>query len=101
MATGVTLHLPWLSVTLALLAAGLLTGGAFPGVAHLAAADQPRRAAGIAFAADEMGAAAAAVLVGLIALPSVGTTATTLGLAILQAAAVVAALRASRTGDPM
>lgn len=74
---------PLLLVPCLLAAGGGLTGAAFPGVADLAGRGRSRRGAGVAFAADEVGAAAAALLVGIIALPWAGLVATAGGLAVL------------------
>jgi hypothetical protein len=81
-----------------LVVAGILTGAAFPGVALLAGAGERRSGAGRGFAADEAGAALAALLVGLVALPVAGMRATALGLAVVGAAAAVAAAIAVRRG---
>ena len=78
-----------------LLSAGLLTGLAFPGMTNLSDG-ATRHRAGVVFAADEAGAASAALMVGVFAVPWVGLTAIAVGLAILQLAvipAVVVALR--------
>jgi len=79
-----------------LVAGGLLTGAAFPGLAELAARGQTRRGAGIAFAADEAGAAGAAFVIGIVALPWAGLTATAAGLAVLEIAAIPAVIVAVR-----
>lgn len=68
---------------------------AFPGLTALSGR-ATRRAAGIAFAADEAGAAAGALVVGIIAIPWAGLTATALGLAVLSLAAIPAVLVALR-----
>ena len=81
-----------------LVVAGILTGAAFPGVALLAGAGERRSGAGRGFAADEAGAALAALLVGLVALPVAGMRATAFGLAVVGAAAAVAAAIAVRRG---
>jgi hypothetical protein len=94
-AAGIAIELPLVAVPTLLIAGGGLTGSAFPGLA--AFSDQgTRRSAGIAFAADEIGAAAGAVLVGMIAIPWAGITATAVGLAFVSMStipAVVIALR--------
>jgi hypothetical protein len=69
---------------------------AFPGTAHLAGSGDTRRGSALAFAADEAGAAAAALLVGILALPWAGTRATAGGLAVLLAAASVSLMMWSR-----
>jgi spermidine synthase len=80
-----------------LVAGGFLTGAAFPGLADLAARGHTRRGAGIAFAADEAGAAGAAFVIGIIALPWAGLTATAVGLAVLEIAAIPAVIVAVRS----
>lgn len=76
-----------------LMLGGGLTGAAFPGLSALAGGGSTRRGAGIAFAADEIGAAAAALIIGTAAIPWLGMTATAIGLAILGAAGIPAALK--------
>ena len=76
---------------------GLLTGAVFPGLTRLGSQDL-RRAAGVAFSADQAGAAAAALVVGILMIPWAGMTATSVGLGLLQLAAVplvIATLRRS------
>jgi spermidine synthase len=90
------MHFPAVVVPGLLVAGGFLTGAAFPGLADLAARGQPRRGAGIAFAADEAGAAAAAFVIGIVALPWAGLTATAAGLAVLEIAAIPAVIVALR-----
>jgi len=100
---GLAAWLPVVVVPLLLVLAGVLTGGAFPGLAMLAADARDRsarRGAGIAFAADEVGAAAAALVIGIIALPWAGMRATAFGLAVLGAAAIPAAVVRLRLHDP-
>jgi len=80
--------LPQVLIPVALLLAGLATGAAFAGLARLVSAADTRRAAGLAFSADELGAGCAALVVGLVALPLVGTRATAVAVAVLQLAAV-------------
>lgn len=94
LATGVAVRAPILLVPALLASGGILTGAAFPGLGELAGRGSGRRGAGLAFAADEMGAAAAALVIGTVAIPWVGMTATSLGLAVLGLAAIPAALRA-------
>ena len=72
--------------------AGGLTGGAFPPLARQCDRDNTRRGAGIAFAADEAGAAVAAVLVGLVAMPWAGVSATAWALAALHGTAILAVI---------
>jgi hypothetical protein len=87
-AVGIQIRLPAVLVPCMLLFGGLLTGAAFPGIAELAGRGHVRRGAGLAFAADEAGAAGAALVIGILALPWAGMTATALGLAVLGAAAI-------------
>ncbi len=94
-AAGIAILAPMAVVPLLLIVGGLLTGLAFPGMAQLAGRG-PRQGAGIAFAADEAGAAVAALLIGILAIPWAGLAATAAGIAVLQVAAipvVVVALR--------
>ena len=88
-AAGVAIRFPLIGVPVLLAAGGGLTGAAFPGLAALSGRDT-RRSTGIAFAADEMGAAAGALVVGIVAIPWAGLTATAVGLAFLSLAAVPA-----------
>ena len=94
LATGVAVRAPIFLVPAFLAGGGILTGAAFPGLGELAGRGSGRRGAGLAFAADEMGAAVAALVIGTVAIPWVGMTATAVGLAVLGLAAVPAALRA-------
>ena len=94
-AGGVAIHFHLAAVPLLLIAGGGLTGMAFPGLTALSGRAS-RRAAGIAFAADEAGAAAGALVVGIFAIPWAGLTATALGLAVLSLAAIPAVLVALR-----
>jgi hypothetical protein len=88
-AGGVAIRFPLVAVPVLLIAGGALTGAAFPGLTALSGRSS-RRGAGIAFAADEAGAAAGALVVGIIAIPWAGLTATALGLAVLSLAAISA-----------
>jgi spermidine synthase len=92
--TGAPMRLPSLLVPILLLVSGSLTGAAFPGLARLSRGEKrgnlERRGAGVAFAADEAGAAAAALIVGIVALPWAGMIWTAVGLAVLGAAAIPA-----------
>jgi spermidine synthase len=88
----VPMRLPVLLIPALLVLAGGLTGAAFPGIAELAGRGQERRGAGIAFAADEAGAACAALVVGILALPWAGLAATAGGLAIISLAAIPAVM---------
>ncbi len=97
LATGCALSSPVVMIPPLLAIGGLLTGAVFPGLTRMGSPD-PRRAAGVAFSADQAGAAAAALAVGILMIPWVGMTATALGLGLLQLAAVpvvMAALRRS------
>jgi len=96
-AGGVAIRFPLSAVPLLLIAGGGLTGMAFPGLTALSGRAS-RRAAGTAFAADEAGAAAGALVVGIIAIPWAGLTATALGLAVLSLAAIPAVIVALRKG---
>ncbi len=96
LATSVAFDLPVLVVPTLLAAGGLLTGAAFPGLADLAGGSETQSGAGIAFAADEIGAAAAALVIGVLVLPWAGMTATAIGLALLQLAALPAVILAAR-----
>lgn len=93
-AAGVPSLLPRVAVPLLLAAGGVVTGAGFAGVVRLSARGDPRRGAGLGFAADEVGAGAAALVVGLLALPWAGLTLTAVGVALLGAAAIPAVLRA-------
>jgi spermidine synthase len=94
LASGVPGLTPRLAVPLLLACGGIVTGAGFAGVVRLCSRGDPRRGAGIAFAADEVGAGVAALVVGLLALPWAGLTATSLGVALLGAAAIPGVLRA-------
>jgi hypothetical protein len=98
-ASHAPMQMPVLLIPGMLALAGGLTGAAFPGIAELAGRGQERRGAGIAFAADEAGAACAALVVGILALPWAGMAATAGGLAVLSVAAVPAVIvRLRRSG---
>ncbi len=94
-AAGAALAWPRLAIVPMLALAGGLTGSAFPAVASLAGAGV-RKGAGRGFAADEIGAGAAALLVGIILLPWAGMAAACLGIAALEAGAAAALLLAVR-----
>jgi hypothetical protein len=96
-AAGIAIVIPLVAVPALLIAGGLLTGLAFPGMAELAGRGA-RRGAGLAFAADEAGAAAAALLIGILAIPWAGLTATAAGIAVLQLAAIPAVVVGLRRG---
>ena len=92
-ATGLPAASPAVAVPGLLLVGGVLTGAAFPGLGAIAGQGSERRGAGLAFAADEIGAGVAALVVGTVAIPWVGMSATALGLAALGLAALPAVLR--------
>ena len=94
LAGGVPTWAPALMVPTFLVTGGILTGAAFPGLGKLAGRDSVRRGAGVAFSADELGAACAALVIGTVAIPWVGMTTTAVGLAVLSLAAIPAVLRA-------
>jgi hypothetical protein len=96
-ATGFAVLVPLITVPLLLVLGGGLTGAAFPCLTALAEGDT-RRGAGIAFAADEAGAAIGALTVGVVALPWAGLAVTALGLALLLLAAIPAVVVALRRG---
>jgi len=93
LAAGAAFRLPALTIPILLAAGGSLTGTAFAGVAELAGRGDTRRGAGVAFAADEAGAAVAALVVGIVALPWAGMTATAVGLGLLGLAALPGSCR--------
>jgi len=92
LATGLSDRVPLALVPVLLGVGGILTGAAFSGLGELASRSSGRRGAGLAFAADEIGAAAAALLIGTLAIPSIGMTATAVGLAVLGLAAIPAVM---------
>ncbi len=83
---GIAAGVPALAVPPLLLLAGGLTGAAFPAVAAMAGG-AARRRAGVSFAADEVGAAVSAAVVGVVAVPVLGTRLTAAGIGFLAAAA--------------
>ena len=89
---------PALVIPAGLAVAGALTGAAFPGLALRLGGEETRRAAGLGFAFDEIGAAAAALLVGLVVLPWAGMQAAAVSLAVVSAAAAASLGVASRRG---
>ncbi len=93
-ATGAPAKAPLALVPGLLVVGGILTGATFPGLGELAGRGSSRRGAGLAFAADELGAAAAALTIGTVAIPWVGMTATAIGLAVMGLAAIPAIVRA-------
>ncbi len=98
LAAGAGVRAPVVVVPVLLAAAGLLTGLAFPGLASLGG-HPARRGTGIAFAADEAGAAAAALVIGIFILPWVGVAAAAGGLAVLELAALPAVAAVLRTAE--
>jgi len=96
-AGGVAIHFPLAAVPAFLIVGGGLTGLAFPSLTALSGLAS-RRGAGIVFAADEVGAATGALVVGIVAIPWAGLTATAWGLAALQIAAIPAVLSTLRRG---
>jgi len=87
MAGPVPFKLPRLLIPLLLVTGGAITGAAFPGLSRLVGGDDPRRGGGGGFAADEAGAALAALAVGLLAIPWAGLKATALTIATLDVTA--------------
>lgn len=97
-ASGLPIRAPLLLVPALLVIGGLLTGAAFGPLGRPVGGETTRNSAGLAFCADELGAAAAALTIGTVAIPWVGMTAVAAALAVLGAAAIPAALRSSSTG---
>lgn len=97
LAAGITCVWPMATVPLLLATAGLLTGAAFPGLASLPGRGGFELGAGRGFAADELGAAVGAMVVGVLVLPVLGSMAVAVGLACLLAAAAVGLLLATRS----
>ncbi|MCP4895386.1 MAG: hypothetical protein GY906_00295 [bacterium] len=95
-ATGLPLLLPLPIIPALLLMAGMTTGSAFTGIAELAAGNDTRTGSAIAFAAEEVGAMIAALLVGLILLPCMGIHLTAAALALIQIAAIPMAYVSTR-----
>lgn len=93
LATGLPTWAPIWIISAMLMVGGVFTGAAFPALGALADRESSRRGAGIAFFADEIGAATAALIIGTAAIPWVGTTATALGLAVLGTAGIPAVMR--------
>lgn len=79
-----------------LLLAGIVTGAAFPGVAALPGPRKEALGAPRGFAADELGAAVGAVVLGLLGLPVLGAATLGLSLAGLCLGAAASAALASR-----
>jgi len=84
-------------IPLLLACGGLVTGAAFAGTAVLAGEHNDRPGIGRAFAADEAGAALAALIVGVIGLPLLGTPIVATASAIICLAAVVGVWRHDTT----
>jgi len=97
LASGLPTAVPRLAVPPLLALGGAITGAAFPGIARLAGGDRTRTGAGLAFAADEAGAAVAALVVGLLAIPWAGLRATAAGVGALDLAVAAALLLSRRT----
>ena len=98
-AVGVPLRGPSSLIVALLFVGGALTGSAFPGVAQLCGTGEVRQGAGRGFAADEIGAAMAALVVGLVVMPWVGMAACAGALAVVEgvaATALVVRRRAAR-----
>lgn len=95
-AAGVPLAVPRLAIVPLLVLSGGLTGAAFPAVAELSGGSETRAGAGRGFAADEAGAGAAALVVGLLVLPWAGMAAVGVGIAVVQVGAAAALLLAAR-----
>ncbi len=84
-------------IPLLLACGGLVTGAAFAGTALLAKGPKDELGIGRAFAADEAGAALAALIVGVIGLPLVGTSTLATASAVICLAAVVGVWRHEAT----
>jgi len=96
-AGGPAIRYPLIGVPLMLGIGGALTGAAFPALTALGGGDV-RRTAGVTFAADEVGAAVGALIVGMFAISWAGLTATAWGLATLQISAIPAVIMTLRRG---
>jgi spermidine synthase len=94
-AAGLPIRFPLLVLPSALGAGGLLTGASFPAMVELSGGTL-RRGAGAIFAIDEIGAATAAVAIGLITLPVLGLATTATILAAFQLAAIPAVIKTLR-----
>jgi len=94
-AAGVAVTVPTAAIPSLLAMGGFLTGAAFPGLTGMVGRNT-RFDSGAAFAADEAGAAAAALAIGVVVIPWIGLTAPAFGLAALQLAAVPSVLLAVR-----
>ena len=94
-AGGISITVPLVAVPVLLLSGGLLTGLAFTGMVELSGRGT-RRGAGVVFAADEAGAASAALLIGIFSISWAGLAATAVGLAVLELAAIPVVLAGLR-----
>ncbi len=88
LAGAVPLLWPRTTIVPLLVGAGACTGAAFPGLAELAGGGNQRRGAGRSFAADELGAAIGALVLGTVALPWLGLPGAGTALAVIMAAAL-------------
>jgi spermidine synthase len=79
-----------------LVGAGIVTGASFPALACRLGRGDAALGAGRGFAGDELGAALAALTIGLLVLPWAGMTAVALALASLEAGAAAAIVLANR-----
>lgn len=93
---GLPRRWPMVAVPLLLAVAGGLTGAAFPGLAAWPGSHGRALGAGRGFAADEIGAAGGAAILGVVVLPVLGSDAAALGLACLLAAAAAGVRLANR-----
>jgi spermidine synthase len=93
---GVPLSFPRAAIVPLLALGGGLTGAAFPSVAALAGGRSSARGVGWGFAADEAGAAFAALAVGLLIVPWAGIAAAGAVIAILEVGAAAALLLSTR-----
>jgi len=91
LATGMPRRWPIVVVPLLLVVAGGLTGAAFPGLAAWPECRGRALGAGRGFAADEIGAAGGATVLGVVVLPVLGSGVAAVGLAFLLAAAAAGA----------
>ncbi|MCU0291875.1 MAG: hypothetical protein MUF10_07755 [Thermoanaerobaculaceae bacterium] len=96
LALGVARVWPLITVPLLLVTAGLLTGAAFPGLATLPGPGGRALGAGRGFAADELGAALGAVVLGVLVVPVLGTSVAAAGVGCLLLAAASGVRLAAR-----
>jgi len=85
---------PSAGIVAGLVAAGAVTGVTFPAVAFRIGGGRAREGAGRGFAADELGAACSALVVGVVVIPWVGMTGTAAALAGVTGALAAALLLA-------